>query len=161
MPDVCLIVVMEYVYSMIRLDHANHQIQVPVESTIPNHSFVNFVMRAATTYSERLNMLNDSYIILFQIITSLLVIRYTHDTHNMLFCHMSAVTPICTILQLGQQHASVVKGGDLLVCAGHPALRIREHNTFATQVNVHRTVVCGREGLLRRPYTSSMRTRRM
>jgi len=35
---------MDYVCSMIRPDHANHQIQVPVESTIPNHSFVNFVM---------------------------------------------------------------------------------------------------------------------
>jgi hypothetical protein len=39
---------------------------------------------------------------------------------------------MCTILQPGQWHVSVAKGVDLLIGAGPPALRIGEHNAFAT-----------------------------
>jgi hypothetical protein len=43
-PDTCSVIVMDYICSIIRPDHANHWIQVQAEPTIPNHSFVMFVM---------------------------------------------------------------------------------------------------------------------
>ena len=43
-PDICSIVAVDFVCSIITEDHANHPIQAPVESTITNHRFANFVM---------------------------------------------------------------------------------------------------------------------
>jgi len=42
--DIWSIVAVDFVSSIITQDHGDHPIQAPVESTITNHKFANFVM---------------------------------------------------------------------------------------------------------------------